>query len=460
MQRRRSIRRRTPLLQALRVVAVLLPAIPLAAACGGGASPDPDRNLLLISVDTWRGDHLFGSRGGVELTPELSRFAGGALTFDEASSAGNATSAGVTGLLTGLLPRRAGVVRNADRLQEAVPTLATRLREQGFETAAFVANPVLASEHGFAQGFERYELLSRTRRQTKGRAEALSRAALSWLEDRDPSRRFFLWLHYMDPHGPYEPPAPWDGMFRPEAFEERGPVPLLPRGNQSGYGGIPHYQQVAPAGEQPSRDARDYEARYAAEVRSVDAAVGELLADMASRGWLDDTITILTSDHGEALSDDHGYWFSHGHGLTRDQLHVPLLVRCTRCQPGTRVDRPVSTVDVVPTVLELLGLEVPEGLDGHSLLEDRPSPVIGQSPAATSVRDGDWKLTVMRDRVRLSALANDREEPVATESEPERVARLQAALREAQRPGLVEPRKRDSLGPDELESLRVLGYVE
>jgi len=434
----------------------------LSAVAGCDAGPAPPRNVLLVSVDTWRGDHLLKNRGGTALTPRLAAFAKRSLVFSAASSAGNATSPGMAGVLTGLLPRRSGVVRNVHRLQAEVPTLASTLRAEGFATAALVANPILAAEHGFGEGFERYEMLSRTRRQQAGYADELTRRALAWLDGRPADRPFLLWLHYMDPHGPYEPPADYRALFDAEQFAAPDAVPLLPKGDQSGRDGVPRYQQVRYAGLPPARDAREYEARYAAEVRFVDDAIGELLATMEARGWLEDTIVVLTSDHGEALAGDHGYWFSHGHGLTEDQVHVPLLLHCATCGPAATVDRPVSTIDVAPTVLALLGVPPRDALDGHDLLLPRPAPVVSQAPDATTIRDGRWKLTLRPGRPpALFDLTDDpREARDLAEEQAARVRDLQSRSKSAARPPLVQPKARDSLGPDELEALRVLGYVE
>ncbi len=186
-----------------RVGSVVLLVLVLCVGCGGvpdaeEATAEPGteavaQNLLLITVDTWRGDHFATTRAGEDLTPELSRFARGAVRFTAAQSVGNATSPGVAGILTGWFPFRSGVVENRSIIPSRVTTLATRLKRAGYETAAFVSNPVIGPGFGFEQGFERYELLPRRGHKVPG--EAITEAAIDWLENRRRQDPFFLWLH-------------------------------------------------------------------------------------------------------------------------------------------------------------------------------------------------------------------------------------------------------------------------
>lgn len=369
-------------------VAVLASAI-LAVACGGKAGGA--RNLILITVDTYRADHFLEERAGQALTPRLAAFAARAERFLNAQSVSNCTTPGVAGILTGLLPRRSGVVGNKHVLPSTLPDLATRLRAAGFRTAAVVSNPVLRPGTGFENGFGEYRFL-RSEEETrpgKPRAARVNEAALDWLDALPGDERFFLWAHYMEPHGPYAPEPELRALFPREAFEAPHDVPLLD--DDSGLGGIPRYQQ---RGVPPdvAQDARDYLARYAGEVRALDADLGDFLAELEERGLLAASVVVLTSDHGEALAGDAGYFFSHDNGLTQDQIHVPLLLAFPGCTAGAVHAEPVSTVDIVPTVLRLLAVEMPGEVDGVDLARvDRPA-VVSQIASATAVRSGSWKL--------------------------------------------------------------------
>ena len=451
----------------LAVLAILLAF----AGCGDGAPEaetetarvereDSPRHLLLLTIDTWRGDHFAASRAGERLTPELARFAREGLRFDNAVSVGNATSPGVTGILTGWFPFRSGLIENRSIIPPAVTTLGTRLRDAGFTTAAFVANPVIGPGFGFEQGFGRYSLLPRDGHKVPGRR--ITDAGLEWLEGRAGGSPFFLWLHYMEPHGPYTPPPEMRELFPVEAFDAATDIPLKPHGDNRGDGAIPFYQQLYRQGP-ASRDGRDYEARYAAEVREVDRQVAQVLAWLEESGLASDTLVILTSDHGEALAGDHGFYFSHANGLTRDQVHVPLVLKAPGVSPGVE-EKLVSTADVVPTVLELLGLPADPELDGTSLLSPEPRPAISQSGNRLALRSGDWKLE-FRGQTRQWTLFDLAADPGETtnlvESHPERFAELRELLARARRrPPIAPPEIRgDPEAAERRQELKALGYL-
>lgn len=445
-----------------RLAAGLALALLATTACAGPEKETgPARDLVLITIDTWRGDHFDAARAGSALTPELSAFADGGVRFSAAHSVANETSPGTAGILTGLLPRRSGVVVNAHMLPSGVPSLATILAAEGFATAAVVSNPVLRPGMGFEQGFASYELVPR-HAAPKARADAVTDAALAALDAVPADGRRFLWVHYLDPHGPYSPPAETLRLFPRERFEAPRDIPLQETGRQNGFGAIPTYQQHGPA--PVSRDGRDYLARYAAEVRFLDAEVGRLLAGLGAREVLDGAVVAVSSDHGEALVDDHGYYFSHGNGITQDQVHVPLFLRCPGCPSGASVARPVSTVDLAPTVLARLGVPVPAGLalDGDDLLADGARGVYSQSAKRVALRDGDWKVTWRRgESPVLYHLAEDPGElhDLATEH-PDRLRLLMSQLQEMRRlPPLSRPVVRGNTSEEAREHLQALGYL-
>lgn len=440
-----------------------LAALALALGAGGcGRAPETaPRHLVLVTVDTWRGDHAFGERAGTALTPRLERFARGGVRFTAADSVATCTSPGVAGILTGLLPFRSGVMLNHHLLSDEVPTLASWARSAGFLTLGVVANPVLRPGMGFEQGFESYRLVPALAPLPKARADAVTDAALASLDAAPDGRRLFLWVHYMDPHGPYSPPEDARRLFPVDAFEAESDIPLLEE--PGGLGGIPVYQQLRPG--PPSRDGRDYLARYAAEVRFMDRELGRLLDGLEERGLLDDSVVAVTADHGEALAGDHGYYFSHDNGATQDQLHVPLVLACAACPAGSVVEAPVSTVDLAPTLLALLGLRPPSGhaLDGVSLLAPEPRPVYGRAGREVSLRTGDWKAVwpFRGGAARLFHLGDDpgelRDLAGLNRDRLRSLAELRRELRG--RPVLAEPRKRPEAGGDRARELRALGYL-
>jgi arylsulfatase A-like enzyme/uncharacterized membrane protein YozB (DUF420 family) len=334
------------------------------ARAGGGAEPVPiARNLVLISLDTLRADRL-GSYGYArDTSPNLDALAREAFVFERATSAGNSTAGAHHALF------QSQVASQAVRDPRA-PTLAEILRQHGFHTAAFTDGGTMSRDLGFARGFEHFDDTNR------GLADSLPRAAF-WLEVLASGRqRLYLFVHTFETHLPYDPPPPWDTRFFPEY---RGSVtggltlPLL-RGLRAlaRTDGAP----PDPTGEE---DRRQVQALYDGEIRKADTLVSALLQHLEKLRLRDDTLLVILSDHGEEFWD-HGSVL-HSHTLYDELLHVPLLVRV----PGWR-DRPrrvperVSMLDVLPTLLELLGVPAPDGLRGSSLVPRMRGEALPEEP--------------------------------------------------------------------------------
>ncbi len=439
-----------------------LAAVGLVAVGCGAPTPEPaPRHLVLITADTWRADHALTTKAGLAVTPRLAELADRGVVFTEAWSVANATSPGVAGFLTGLVPSRSGVITNDHVLGLAVPTLAEILSMAGFATAGFVANPVVGPGYGFEQGFDHYELLPRPRAYRTAKASSINQRAMDWLRTVDEDRRLFLWLHYMEPHGPYQPLPECSAPFDLDAFGPPVEVGIQPEGRNGGRGAVPHYQTIG--FDPPPTDGRDYLLRYAAEVRCLDVGMGEMLDHLRGAGLLDDAVIVVTSDHGEALLDDHGFYFSHANGLTEDQIAVPLVLAAPGLETPATVDRPVSTVDIVPTVLGLLGLEVPGHLDGADLLAAPQRPVFAARQGERAVRFGRWKL-LRADQdspPRLFDLAADSAEARDLEADrPDVVFELVTELEELEvRQVFATPVDRGELDASTQEALRALGYL-
>ncbi len=338
----------------------------------GCAEPRRLPDVLLVSVDTLRADALgaFGAPDGS--SPHLDALAGESAVFQRALAASASTAPSHASLFTSRFVRghSVGHRNGPTRLAADTPTLAGALAAAGYETAAFVSNMLLRRQLGFATGFAHYDdQLPHTegnRRVFERSAEETSAAALAWLAEPH-AKPFFLWLHFNDPHGPYTPPR---DATRP-ASGPPGEAPLPALRSQRGLRGIPDYQVVG-----DERLPSQYRGRYAGEVRYLDAWLGRILAALP-RGR--DSVIVLTADHGEAMGEE-GIWFSHGHAVTPDLAHVPLLVRAPGIPPG-RIGGLVHHVDVAPTLLEILGLPPLEGSDGIAL-----GPIVragGDVPART-----------------------------------------------------------------------------
>ncbi len=252
--------------------------------------------------------------------------------------------------------------------------MAALAEEGGYRTAAFVSTIVLSKNNcGLAQGFQTYD--DQTPRAELNRPAFLYRRALetekaasAWLEAHG-RRPFFLWVHFMDVHGPYCPPAPHDRRFnsdsRPLTPFDRLHLPLVPDPRFSdreppGYlPGIPSYQALGLDGGPGGREGyassfRFYLDRYDGAVSYVDLACGRIISRLKKQGLFEDTTIVVHSDHGEALGEE-GVFFFHGLSLTPDQIRIPLIVKSASLKQGPRED-PVSLCDLTPFLLQEMGL--------------------------------------------------------------------------------------------------------
>jgi arylsulfatase A-like enzyme len=427
------------------------------AACGGGAreGPFPGAPLILISLDTTRADHLGAwGRPGAR-TPVLDRLARRGVLFRNAMTAAPTTLASHTSIMTGLYPHTHGVPENGWVIGETNTLLAQRLKRSGYATAGVAGSFALSSLFGIDRGFDRWDesfdllLHPLERDQNQRRAAAVTEAAIAAAE-RLGSGPAFLFVHYFDPHAPYDPPPPCgrdDGAPAPGlddlrelvAEHQEAIAPGEGRGLHVVFDGLTRAILTGAAGA-PRAGERDrlLGSLYEGEIACMDAEIGRLLDALEAQGLLDQAVVVVVGDHGETLWE-HGDFYNHGLALYQTTIHVPLLIRL----PGDRhagrvVDEPVSTVDILPTILALLGLEAPGLADGVSLLGaiegralargplfseatqpggsrfDREGAAWRNSSRARAVRDGRWKLihTPYLEHWELFDLASDPSERV------------------------------------------------
>lgn len=338
-------------------IAALLVAAAMRAVWSGAGGPP---NVLLITVDTLRADHLHCYGQPLPASPNIDAFAARSVVFERAIAASGYTGPAHSSIMTARYPRRQSMgLSNGMLTLDGVETLAEALRQGGYDTAAFVSNGVLAARSGLNRGFVVYDdELPSVERNRPNVFERLApqtvERALAWL-GRPRTKPFFLWVHFQDPHGPYTPPAPYRDRFHVPAVAGEPELRVLD--DDGGRGGIPAYQLV----EGPRR-VSDYRSRYAGEIAFMDQSVGKLLAAVERHR---PTIVALTADHGESFGEND-FYFAHGHSAAPDLSHVPLIVNAPGLRPERRAD-PVSHVDVMPTLLELAGRPVPAGVEGIAL---------------------------------------------------------------------------------------------
>lgn len=347
--------------------------------------PAAAKNVILIVVDTLRADRLGGKRGDIPLMPKLARFASGSWWFTKASSQAAWTKPSMVSIFTSLYPGvhnvQFGLHRKvieqeygtADALPDSLQTIASYLKAAGWDTAGIQTNANMHAVFGVSQGFDLYRFHS----YPDFRAKDVTDAAIEIVKGlRSP---YFLYLHYMDPHGPYDPPAMYRAMFgTPPPIDDKSKEELLAEFNLYYRDHVLYKLRI---NEQPQVDSfsasnREYiRCLYDGEARFTDDELTRLLEFLESKD--SNSVIIITADHGEELWE-HG---AVGHGTTvyEELTHVPLIIRF----PGykaCRIDFPVETIDIVPTLVGYLGLEPNPDWQGRDLVPLVKSDFTGERP--------------------------------------------------------------------------------
>jgi arylsulfatase A-like enzyme len=447
----------------------LLTLLLLGAASCGRREPGPP-NILLVTLDTTRSDHLSLYGYTFPTSPFLEELAAAGTVFDECYAAAPATAPSHATLFTSRSPLNHRVVKNAVRLAERHETLAEMLRDRGYATAAVLSSFVMNAKFGLGQGFGHYDDMLSLRgssirwKEWEGqtvtggfdrRAGAATDRAVAWLEDeRDPDAPFFLFVHYFDPHDPYDPPTAYRERFDNPSIDHPGVRTMLKH--------------------------------YDGEIAYTDDELRRLVAALDRLGLADDTLVIVTGDHGEGLMQ-RGYQY-HGAHIYEEAVRVPLLVRWPgHVLAGRRHAGPVTIADVVPTIHELCGWPLAgRGFQGRSLAaslrDGTPPPADGPvflyripyEPHSEfgvwvdgekhGVRAGSWKYLVSENEGtrELYDLARDPGETrnVADE-QPERVRELAGMLADWRAAVTVPDSLTEEpvLSDEDVQKLKSLGYI-
>lgn len=453
-------------------------ALMLVLCAGCGAPPRP--NVVLVSIDTLRADHVSAYGYPRQTTPQIDRLAAGGVRFSNAFASASWTLPSHASLFTSQLPSVHGARHDRAALPAAATTLAESLSAAGFATAGFVSWVYVGARYGFAQGFDEYrELVDASRLEFASgggaaRAETVIDAAVGWLATA-PRRPFFLFVHLFDPHLDYAPPEPYGALFGGD-----------PAASDGRYASVrPHIAYLhadPPAPLSPAARER-LTALYDGEIRYVDDQLGRLMSALARRG--EECLVVVLSDHGEEFGE-HGSFEGHGWTLYDEVLRVPLVMRLPGGEAaGAVLDAPVSLLDVAPTILDALELPLPESFQGTSQL---PRIRGGAAPGERllfaqtwrsgtrlrAVRGARWKRIEVEDAgaaqlglpvrqgVELYDLERDPGEQRALREDGFPEARsLAAALDAAEREpagGATAPAEVE-LGDAERERLRALGYA-
>jgi arylsulfatase A-like enzyme len=375
---------RLPAPRALVACALALLAAIALASCTRETPPATPPSLLLISIDTLRADHLGAYRYDRPTSPSIDALAAGGALFERAYAPSSWTLPSHASMLSGASPYRHGAVTQRHAIRAEVPMLAERLRDHGYATAGIISAPFLGRRFGFARGFDVFEQHAK---RARDRDKAAFHARVLELVGELPRAPFFLFVHYFDVHGPYDP-APAFDRFRAAARSE-------------GDGNVDKVAALVEKGEvEAARAERDRLVDlYDGEILEMDAKISELLAAVRER-TKGNVVAILTSDHGEEFFEHGG--LRHGRTLYDEVLHVPLVVAGTGVSSGLRVDDQVSLLDVAPTLLELAGAPPIAESEGRSLAAllraGAPPDPAASSPLAllTLAHDGSVALRGVR----------------------------------------------------------------
>ena len=391
---------------------------------------------MLVSIDTCRADRLNCYGYARKTTPNLDLLAQDGVLFKSAITPIPQTLPAHTSMLTGTYPPVHGVrLNDGYHVSDSNVTLSEILEAVGYQTAAFVGGYPLDSSFGLDQGFQTYDDrfpgAGEPGAENERLAEDVNRSAESWLE-KHTEKPFFMFVHYYDLHNPYAPPAPFSTTYSDDP--------------------------------------------YSGELAYVDRCIGQLIDMLKARGTYDDTLFIVTGDHGEGLLE-HGER-QHGFLAFQSTLHVPLIIRVPKGGArGIQVSQPVSLVDIVPTVLDLIGLDTPsrvQGTDLRGYLEGTPARVIqrplyaetlwpvsyGCSPLYALV-DGEWKY-ILSSKPELYNLTRDGGEVTnLVDQQPQISEGLRTKLVAMQESMNASGPSQAGAGPDEeaLQRLESLGYV-
>ncbi|RMF93653.1 MAG: DUF229 domain-containing protein, partial [Candidatus Schekmanbacteria bacterium] len=388
-----------------------------------------DYNFILLTFDALRADSL-GIYGGTTKTPSFDNFGNENIVFLNAHSLAPWTVPSMVGLFSSQFPSKLSIGNSKDyyTIPENVDTLAELLDKRGYRTGAFVGNYLLQKSTGILQGFD-FSILVNHHTRTMNRFALIMpflESALSlciqepeykylmntskYLVEntinfirKNRNKKFFLWVHFVDPHDPYAPPQ----EFRKKDVEEKWPVfapmdPSLP---------YPQLSQIRMGKVALTDSDKEYiRELYNGEVLYMDKLFGNILQTLKDEKLLDNTVICVTSDHGEEFWD-HGDYY-HGQSLYEELIKVPLIISIPRIRSPKKIYNPVSTIDLMPTFFEIAGIPISKEFDGKSLMpfikgeyNAAEPPIFAEETyyyeKKKAVIDGNYKLIFCMDSKKL-----------------------------------------------------------
>lgn len=405
-------------------------------------------NVIVISIDTLRADHLGMYGHPLDTSPHLDALTEAGLIFDDMLVEIPLTSPSFASMMSSLNPRITGATRNGLRLPEEVRTVAQIFQEANYETVSVTSNWTLKKKlSGLDRGFEIYDDDFHKRRwgfiKSERDADEVTRIALEIMKNRDTSRPLFAWFHYSDPHAPYK--------------------------NR-------RLHRVSKRSDYPDDKGAKIKTHYDSEIHFTDAQIKKVLDVLPT----ENTYILFVADHGESIQE-HNY-LGHGRRIYNMGLHVPLAIMGPGIDAG-RTDTPARGIDIAPTLLGLAGLSIPDAMRGSDLLNNTPpldrvrvmetyggavpnlkvtkALMAGKPPQRQTVIHEGWKLILGGDEEELYHLADDPDELLnVIADEPEKADALRALIQDWEANTEQNLENDAELTDDDIDALKSLGYVE
>jgi arylsulfatase A-like enzyme len=444
-------------------------------------------NIILISIDTLRADHLGCYGYSRDTSPNIDRFVTESIRFANAYAPTPWTLPSHAAMLTGIHPFKFGMDSQHSGIPENVPFLAENLKEAGYQTVAFVDSMpkgFLGADRGFARGFYKfYHAPFKMNLKYKYDMSVTVDVAKQWLRECNKSKPFFLFLHTKsthvvpkvengDPRGfPYDKPDPYRSRYLTDQQ-------ALLHWNPSFVGYLLHYNTLLASGkiksdEFPRQRIEALKAQYDASIYYTDEYFGKLLKNLDEMKLLDNTIIVFTADHGEAFLEHR--FFLHNE-VYKQLMHVPLIIRLPAGCNGRTIKTPVGLEDITPTILSLVDVDIPEMVTGEQLpmtsAVNRPErQFYGYYQFGSkeffdefSLMEGDWKLVYQKYpngkwQSELYNIAEDPEEQSPITAQTERRAKLHKDLLNWMNSPPSIGSNKIMIDPETIKHLKSLGYV-
>lgn len=426
-------------------------------------------SVVLIIVDTLGAKHIGFLNKDLHFTPNIDKMAAEGAGFSRAYAPASWTKPSITSVLTSRLPSSHGVEGVGGVIPQSIPTLAERLKANGFRTAGFVSHTMLRGKHGFARGFESYKCIHKGPVNDAISSRMITNAGIDWLDgltaEGKPPQKFFLFLHYFDPHFNYK--------HHPDFDMTKGY-----NGPLKGVRTVTKLRTMIPQ-MQPA-DVQFMVNLYHEEIAYTDFHIGRFLEHLEKLNMDKDVLVVFAADHGEEFLERD--WIGHGRHLYDELIRVPLIFRHPSIQKGRLISTPVSTLDVAPTILDFLELSKGWKTDGKSLapaLEAGSDPADGRDIISeinfeaheerrtshkTSLIHNQWKLIHDRDTDawELYNLIRDPSEHqnLIESTSPQELENMREGIKRVEKARVeTSPHEEMELDPEEVKRLRSLGYM-